>query len=56
MYQVLAWKDLRDPQVGGALDAEGVLEVARQAGFSENEAQKAATRHGFERLKRNYPV
>jgi hypothetical protein len=55
-YQVLAWQDLRNPAVGGVLDAEGILELCRAAGFSEEESQKAATRQAYERIKKGHPA
>lgn len=48
-----AWKDLHDPNIGGMVDAEGMLELCRAAGIPEDEAQRAASQRGYERLKRN---
>ncbi len=48
-----AWRLLRDPEAGGLLDAEGVLDTARRAGYPEAECQKAATRRANDRLRRS---
>lgn len=48
--------DLRNPQIGGVVDAEGMLELCRAAGYSEDEAQRAASARGFERIKRGMPA
>ncbi len=50
-----AWEYLHDPKISGRLDAEGLLELCRQAGFSESEAQRAANQRANERLSRELP-
>ena len=55
LNRVMAWRILRDPQQGGHLSAEEILDVARQAGYDEETAQKIATRRGFERSQKNLP-
>ena len=47
----MAWEVLHDPDKAAHLTAEQVLEQCRRAGYGEEASQKAATRHGFERLK-----
>ncbi len=44
---------LRDPKFSGTLNAEGVLDLYRMAGYSEAVAQKAANARANERMKRN---
>ncbi len=54
--QARAWTWLHDPQASGHLNAEQILELCKDAGFSEEAAQKAATRRGYERMKRELPA
>lgn len=51
----IAYENLHNPALSGGLDAEGVLELAKLAGYSEEAAQKAAKRRGEERMKRDLP-
>ncbi len=55
MLEVQAQELLQNPEVGGALNAEGVLELCKAAGMSEDEAQKAASQRALERLRRELP-
>jgi hypothetical protein len=43
---------LHDPNVGGMLKGEEVLELAREAGFTEDQAQHMATDRANRRLER----
>jgi hypothetical protein len=54
--EVYAWEILRDPETGGSLSAEGVLEMYRAAGYSEEIAQKAASERAWQRMQRDMPV
>lgn len=46
---------LHDPNVGGKLNAEQFLELCKDAGYSEEQAQKAATRRANQRLDQGLP-
>jgi len=48
-----AWEALNDPARLGKMNAEEFLETARAAGWPEAQAQKAASHHAAERLRRN---
>lgn len=52
---VRAYNLLHDPQVGGSLDAESVLELCRQAGYSEEASQRAAAQRAESRMSRDQP-
>ena len=50
-----AWEMLHDPNVGGKLNADQFLELCKEAGYSEEQAQKAATRRANQRLDQGLP-
>lgn len=50
-----SWEMLNDPKVSGSIDAEGYLELCKAAGMTEDEAQKAASRRAWERMRRDLP-
>ena len=54
--QMQAYKLLQDPQVGGTADPEGILRLCRDAGYSEEVAQKAASRRANQRLDEGLPL
>lgn len=51
----IAWNHLHDPKVSAELNAEGILDLAKAAGYSEEAAQKMAAIRGFKRLEHNLP-
>lgn len=41
---------MHDPNIGGAMRAEDYLQLCRDAGYTEEEAQKAATERANKRM------
>ena len=54
--QVLAYRMLHDPQIGGQAGAEQVLELCKAAGYCEDAAQKAARQRADQRLDAEQPM
>jgi hypothetical protein len=52
LERIMAWERLHDPHYVGDLDAEGMLALAKLAGYSEDVAQKMATERGNQRMDR----
>ena len=50
-----AWRLLHNPEVAGSLDQDAVLDLAKQAGYPEHVAQKMATDHAWEQMRRRTP-
>ncbi len=50
-----AWEVLRNPEASGNLNAEGILEFYRAAGYPEEVAQKRATQRANARLDQDLP-
>jgi len=44
---------LHDPSIGGNQDADHLLKLCKQAGYTEEEAQRLATERANERLDRD---
>lgn len=55
MHTGMAWERLNGPEAAD-LGAEAYLELCLAAGYSEEVAQRSATRRGFERAKRELPA
>ncbi len=53
MIQARAWDRLHTPNDSGTLDSEGLLNLAKEAGFTEEAAQKAATARANARMDQN---
>lgn len=51
MPDCLAWERLHDPEIGGRMTAEELLEACRTAGYSEDQAQKAASERALQRMR-----
>ena len=54
--KVMAWDRLHDPNIGGQMDAKGIYETAKKAGYTEDEAQKAMGLRAWERMNRDLPA
>ncbi len=52
---VTAWRVLHDPKASGEMDADGILELCKQAGYSEEASQKAAEARANARMDRDLP-
>ncbi len=52
LHKAQSWRLLHDPQTGGQYNAEQVLELAKDAGYGEEMAQKMASQTAWERMKR----
>jgi hypothetical protein len=50
MHKVRAWEMLCDPEHYSHMTMEDVYRLSLAAGYSEDEAQKAASQRGWERL------
>ena len=50
MLKVQAWERLHDPEYCGQLTMEKFYDLLIEAGCSEEEAQRAATQRGWDRL------
>ena len=50
LAMVRAWERLHDPERSGSLNFGDFFDLAIAAGYSEEEAQKAANRRGWDRL------
>lgn len=48
--KVRAWERLHDPEQSGKLTFEQFFDLAVVAGYSEDEAQRAANERGWQRL------
>lgn len=46
----MAWERLHDAEYCSHLDMEGVYHLMLRAGYSENEAQSAASERGWQRM------
>lgn len=55
MADVLAWEQLHDPEVGGKMTAEELLEACLAAGYPEEVAQKAASERALQRMRMELP-
>lgn len=51
MPKVQAWENLNDPEYSGRLNMGEFYELLITAGYSEEAAQKAANKRGWERLE-----
>ncbi len=49
-HNVQAWRILQDPKASGELDAEGILQLCKAAGYSEKASQEAAKQRADQRL------
>lgn len=50
MPKVMAWELLQDPEYAGGLNMNQFYELLIRAGYSEDVAQRAATKRGWDRL------
>jgi hypothetical protein len=55
LTQAKAWERLHDASYCGVLNAEELLELAKEAGYSEDEAQKMATIRANARMDKDLP-
>lgn len=53
---VQAWRALHDPEIGGRMGADEVLQLCKDAGYSEQAAQAAAKTRAEQRLDQGLPV
>lgn len=51
-----AWERLHDPHLLARLDAEGLLDVAKRAGMSEQAAAKWVNECLWQRMRRENPT
>jgi len=56
MEETRAWELLNDPQHAGGLNAEGILELCKAAGYSEEASQQAAKERALARLRNDLPA
>lgn len=49
--ELMAWDWLHDPKIGGRLEAKEVKELAKQAGYKEDEAQRLANKRAWDRMQ-----
>lgn len=56
MRRVRARERLADPDYGGRLTMGGVMDLMLEAGYSEEAAQRAASRRGWDRLCAGVPM
>lgn len=54
--QTHAWHALQNPEVGGRMDPDQILDLCRRAGYTEEAAQKAASQRAEERLDSQVPL
>ena len=54
--QAVSWKMLHDPQTGGQMAADQILELCRAAGYTEEASQMAASKRADQRLDSGLPV
>ncbi len=52
LHRAQSWRLLHDAQIAGSWNAEQVLELAKNAGYGEEVAQKMASNTAWERMKR----
>jgi hypothetical protein len=50
MRKTQAWEMLNNPEYAGQLTTNGTYELMLEAGYSEAEAQRAASQRGWDRL------
>lgn len=56
LEQSLHWEHLHDPHLTAHLNAEGVLRLAKLAGYSKQLAEKMASQHAWERMQNDLPM
>jgi hypothetical protein len=56
LLEVKAWHDMHDSNVGGQMNSEDIMELAKRAGFDKKIAEKIARERAWQRLKRDLPA
>lgn len=56
LLKAMCWRDLHDPHIGGSLDAEDFLELAKAAGLGPRDVEKLIAERAWQRMKKELPV
>jgi hypothetical protein len=50
------WRMVNDPELGGKLNMEGIFDLMLAAGYTREEANRAASRRGWDRMMKDLPA
>jgi hypothetical protein len=53
LHTAKAWEMLHDPEIAGMCSPDEFLDLAKAAGCSEDEAQKAASNHAWAKMQKD---
>lgn len=56
MPKVQAWERINDPEYSGSLTMVQFYELLLEAGYSEESAQRAANKRGWDRLQQGVKI